>query len=136
MNSKILRLWPALLLGALVLVVGCNSGVSGAAPDARLVGSWDGQVVTGSGKLVGVELTVAPGARALELDYGGNRACTLEGKYAGNLNGKEVYSLESNNGGSFCDAAEEMQLSVVGKGLHYLIRFTDQADESGDLERR
>jgi len=74
-----------------------------------IVGRWVGQVTTKSGAIVSVSINASK--NGIVVSYGGNRSCTLNGKYEGMMGNKVIYSMLSQNGGVFCDKIAQVHLT-------------------------
>ncbi|NTV93178.1 MAG: hypothetical protein HGA72_07945 [Chlorobiaceae bacterium] len=109
-------------------------------PDkSALIGNWVGQVKTKSGDLVSVKIRVykkGDGFVGLEMIYGGKRSCTLDGEYAGELNGAYRFSLTSRNGG-YCDKLGQISMSIDSDTrISYVVTNTNgQEVERGSVNK-
>jgi hypothetical protein len=94
---------------------------------------YSGQVQARDGSLISVNLTIkyplSPGKKeAVLLRYGGKRMCTCQGAYEGEIDSKKVFSLVSQNGGSFCDKLdilEVMQSKTANNEISYTVNSGD-----------
>ncbi len=112
---------------------------SGWAADAKTE-YYAGQVQK-DGNVISVNLTLknppGPGKRDATLSYGGKRLCTCLGTYDGEASGKMVFSLQSQNGGSFCEKLDRLELTRTSAAvLYYAVTSSDgQIHEEGNLDK-
>lgn len=116
-----------------------NADASFSYDKTDMIGYWVGQIETKSGDLVSVRMRIYSTSDAnlgLELIYGGNRHCTLNGALEGQLNGAYRFSLTS-RGGVYCDKLGQLSLMMnSGSSMSYTLKsLKGQVLETGSVTR-
>lgn len=131
----------AITVAVFLIDTGCNAKSDQVKSGNEI--TYTGQVQTKDKTITSVKLAVKyplnPGQQAVVLSYGGKRMCTCQGAYEGESDGKKIFSLISQNGGTFCDKLEILEISVQSEGgnsVSYLVRSSGRTTmEEGKLSK-
>ncbi|MBN1928356.1 MAG: hypothetical protein JW764_02270 [Chlorobiaceae bacterium] len=116
-----------------------HAGKPAAFDTLSMIGSWSGQVETGSGNQIPVRMLIRPvgdDRLALKMIYGGERLCMLDGAFEGEANGTCRFRLKS-QGGSACDQLAQLTLKMKSaNSIAYTVSGVNgQVVESGVVSR-